>query len=353
MEEGKTGLSLKKMEERLLYYLIDNKISLISPKIYYNLIEYSAVIDFDGYQDKEQFDELLDDLTAKGYFDIYEFDRVIRCPNCDSIDQKMKYNCPQCGSIKVRRFELIEHMDCGFIGERGDFKQNKKSIICPKCSKLLRSNSRAIEIIGVSHICESCGLKFDKPDISSHCQNCKTIFDHTNSNYNTLFTYNTTSQIQDLLPIREIRETLRTMESVFLEHEYNVELEGKIVGKSNKEHTLSIIAEKDDDIIAVDISPWGKVENYTTLLGKKMDITPKDTIMIDLSEEHLLSTMEEIYDIKLFNGKESGFKDKISEYVLELEPQEEEPRGLIDTLLNRNRNTAENEIKIDMKNDED
>jgi hypothetical protein len=46
MEDGKTGLNLENVEERLLYYLIDNKISKISPNVFYNEIEYTSLIDF-------------------------------------------------------------------------------------------------------------------------------------------------------------------------------------------------------------------------------------------------------------------------------------------------------------------
>ncbi|MFC1803141.1 hypothetical protein ACFL0D_04140 [Thermoproteota archaeon] len=334
MEEGKTGLKLENTEEKLLYYLIDNKIKLITPITYYNKIEYDAVKEFEEYVDKNSFDNVLNSLTKKGYLRKTEYDRVIHCPNCDSIDQKLKYNCPQCGSIKARRFELIEHKDCGFVGELSDFKQNRRTMICPKCSTLIRKKGDLYAVIGVSYICDSCGYKFDKPDTSHHCQNCGTIFDYTNSIYNIIHTYNTTPQITELLPVREIRETLRTMESVFLENEYNVELEGMLVGKSKEEHTLSIIAEKNKDTILVDISPWGKVENFTNLLGKKMDLDPKAAIMIDLSEEEKLTPMEEIYNIKVFNGKDLELSQKLRDYIIGLETPEE-PKGFFESFFEK------------------
>ena len=349
MEEGKTGLKLENTEEKLLYYLIDNKIKLITPITYYNKIEYDAVKDFEEYADKNSFDNVLNSLTEKGYLTKTEHDRVIHCPNCDSIDQKIKYNCPQCGSIKVRRFELIEHKDCGFVGELSAFKQNPYTMLCPNCSTLIKKKSDSYSVIGISNICDSCGYKFDKPETSHHCQNCGTIFDYTNSIYEIIYTYTTTLQITELLPVRETRETLRTIESVFLENEYNVELEGILVGKSEEEHTLSINAEKNDDKIIIDISPWGKVENFTNLLGKKMDIDPKAAIMIDLSEDETLTTLEDIYNIKVLNGKDPELSQKLRDYIIELETPEEKPKGFFESFFEKRLN---GDMQAHINNDE-
>ena len=335
MEEGKTGIKLENTEEKLLYYLIDNNIKLITPITYYNKIEYDVVKEFKEYVDKDSLDHVLNSLTDKGYLRKKEHDRVIHCPNCDSIDQKMKYNCPQCGSIKARRFELIEHKECGFIGEMTDFKQNTNTMICPKCKTLIKKNSDSYTVLGVSYICDSCGYKFDKPETSNHCQNCGTIHNDTNSIYKIIYTFNTTPQITELLPVREIRETLRTIEAVFLENEYNVELEGFLVGKSEEKYTLSIIAEKNEGKIIVDISPWGKVDNITNLLGKKMDLEPKAAIMIDLSEEETLSPMENIYNIKVLNGKDPELSQKLSAYLIELEPPKDKPKSFLGTFFEK------------------
>lgn len=326
MEEGKTNIKLELIEELLLYYLIDNKIKEIAPVIYYDVINYDIVKNFDEYHDKETFDELLDGLKDKGYFEKKEYDRVIRCFNCHSVNQQTKYNCPQCKSTRVRRFELIEHTDCGFIGELDEFKEENGDLVCPKCSKEFKENSKAYEVIGISYICDDCGYKFDKPDTSHHCQNCGQIYDYTNSIYTKLYSYTLTDKITELIPVREIRETLRTLEAAFVEKEYEVELEGVLVGKSQEEKILSLIARKEPETIIIDISPWGKQENIITLLGKKMDLEPQEAIMIDLSEENKLAPMEDIYKIKVYHGKDPELSTKISSLIDELNPIPREPR---------------------------
>ena len=274
MEEGKTGIELELTEEKLLYYLIDQKIKVIEPINYYNKIEYDIVKGFEEYKDKKDFDQLLETLTKKGYLSKKEHDRVIHCPNCGSKHHETKYNCPQCESTKVRRFELIEHLDCGYVGELSDFEKTNGHLICPKCSTTFKKNSDAYDVIGISYICDNCGYKFDKPNTTHHCQNCGTIYDYTNSIYTPTYTYQITDKITELLPIREVRETLRALELLFQERGYNVTLEGKLTGRSGEEKTLSVIAEKDPDLFIIDISPWGKVENIINMLGKKMDLEP-------------------------------------------------------------------------------
>jgi transposase-like protein len=335
MEEGKTGIELELNEEKLLYYLIDNKIKVIKSVIYYNKIDYDSVKDFEEYREKKEFDTLLDALTEKGYLSKTEHDRVIHCPNCDSKHHETKYNCPQCNSTKVRRFELIEHLDCGYVGELEEFEKSNGKLICPKCSTMFLRNSGAYEVIGISYICDNCGYKFDKPNTSHHCQNCGTIYDYTNSIYSLIYTYQTTPKITELLPVREIRETLRALEALFLEREYAVTLEGKLIGKSGEEKQLSVIAEKPGNLVIVDISPWGKPDNIINMLGKKMELEPKAAIIVDLSDENTLLPLEDIYKIKVVSGKTPEYITKIGEYLSSLMAPMEEKKTFLGSMFER------------------
>jgi DNA-directed RNA polymerase subunit RPC12/RpoP len=345
MEEGKTGIELELNEEKLLYYLIDYKIKVIEPTIYYDSITYESVKDFEDYKNKKEFDQLLDALTEKDYLSKTEHDRVIQCPNCGSKHHETKYNCPQCNSTRVRRFELIEHLDCGYVGELDEFPREENTLTCPKCSTKFQRNSDAYDVIGISYICDSCGYKFDKPNASHHCQNCGTIYDYTNSIYPLTYTYRITDKITELIPVREVRETLRALEKLFQEREYTVTLEGTLTGKSGEEKLLSVIAEKNPDLIILDISPWGKVDNLINLLGKKMDIEPKTAVMIDLSEENKLKPHEEIYKIKVLSGKDPTYIEKLGEYLDSLDEPIEEKKTFFSSILDRTRKQNQKEKK--------
>ena len=219
------------------------------------------------------------------------------------------------------------------MGELNDFEKSNGNLTCPKCSTIFKKNSDAYDVIGISYICDECGYKFDKPNTSHHCQNCGTIYDYTNSIYTLTYTYRVTDKITELVPVREIRKYLRALEGVLLEYNYDVTLEGKLKGKSGDEKSLSIIAEKPDERIIIDISPWGKADNIINMLGKKMDLEPKAAIVVDLSEEHLLQPLEDIYKVKVITGKDPSYLDKFTEYIESLSEPVEEKKGLLNSLL--------------------
>ena len=337
MEEGKTGIELELNEEKFLYYLIDKKIKEIEPVIYHDRIVYESVKDFEEYKTKKEFDTLLDALTEKEHLSKTEHDRVIHCPNCGSKYHETKYNCPQCNSTRVRRFELIEHLDCGYVGELDEFPREEDTLTCPKCATQFKRNSDAYDVIGISYICDGCGYKFDKPNTSHQCRNCGTTYDYTNSIYPLTFTYRITDKITELLPVREIRETLRALEALFVEKGYEVTLEGTLIGKSGEEKPLSVIASNNPDLFIIDISPWGKVENIINLLGKKMDLEPKEAIIVDLSDEHKLQPLESIYKVKVVNGKDPTYIEKLGEYLDKLNEPVEEKKTFFSSMFDRTR----------------
>ena len=161
--------------------------------------------------------------------------------------------------------------------------------------------------------------------------------------------YTITDKITELLPIREIRETLRELEKLFMEKGYQVILEGTITGKSGEPQTLSVIAENPQYRFIIDISPWGKVENIITLLGKKMDLEPKEAILIDLSENNKLKQLEEIYKVKVESGKDNTYIEKIEEYIDSLIEPVEEKGSFISSVLGTRNNNLRDVVKIKEK----
>jgi transposase-like protein len=332
MSEEKKQIDLEADEERLLNYLVDNEIKEINPTIRYNSISYDLLEDFKRINRVEDINQLLKNLTVKGYFDESEYDRSIFCSNCGSIHKQSKYNCPQCGSIKVKRYELIEHSTCGHIAERKEFLDEEKKLVCPSCSVSTPSTSKKKSegefiVIGTSYACDNCGYKFDKPEVTHLCQNCGTVYDYKDSIYDLQYSYTLTDKITEITPIRQIRDVLRTVESIMLELGYEVKLDRILEGKSGEKRILDIVAEKSDNLFLIDLSHWGKEEDILSLLGKKMDLDAKATVLIDVSGTDTMNHLGEIYEIKVFNGKDPAFSQLFSDYMISFEEQEEKPKG--------------------------
>jgi transposase-like protein len=316
MELEKPTFNLEAAEERLLNYLVDQHIAEIVPVTYYNDIVYDILQNYE-VKEKKQLDALLDSLTEKGYFDKKEYDRVMHCPRCKSIHKITKYNCPQCQSVRVKRHELIEHTNCGYIGEITDFLKPNDEMVCPKCGKDVKhiEGNGDYEVIGTSYECDNCGYKFDKPDTTNYCQNCGKIYDYKNSQYQLVYTYSLTDKITELTPIREVRDVLRSVESILLEKEYEVELEGMFEGKSGEMRPFDLIATRGKDKLVLDISSWGKEQDLMNLLGKKMDIDPRSTILVDITGSEKMIQLADIYKIKVFNAQDPLMAQSFREYI--------------------------------------
>jgi rubrerythrin len=353
MNKKKKQIDLEANEERLLNYLVDNGINKINPTIRYNSINYDGLENFRKINRIEDLNPLLKSLTLKGYFDEIEFDRSIFCPNCGSIHKQTKYNCPRCNSIKVKRYELIEHSTCGYIAERKEFLNEKNKLVCPSCSsqtarktrKAKKKNAGGFKVIGTSYACDKCGYKFDKPEVSHICQNCGTTFDYRNSVYAIQYSYNLTDKIMELIPLRQIREILRTTESILVEYGYEVELDGVIEGKSGEKRVLDILAEKDENILLIDLSHWGEEEDILSLLGKRMEVDAKAALMIYMSGIEKMKQLGEVYRIETFNSNDLDFSEQFSDYLRSLEVIPEKPRGFsLSSILKR---TREPEIELE------
>jgi DNA-directed RNA polymerase subunit RPC12/RpoP len=338
MSEKKIRKKMSVTEESFLNYLIDNDIKDIIPLIQPIGVIYSNVSGFEISED-ERIEDLLISLTAKGFLTEQEYDRSIFCPNCSSIHVYSKLTCPRCNSNKVTRHELIEHPNCGFIGGVSELKKTNRGYICPNCGEILRNKKMDMAtrktdylVIGSSYSCDNCGHKFDKPNTSHHCQNCGTIFDFRQAGYEKSYKYQLTNKIHEITPTRAIRDMIRSIEQSLLENDVQVELEGQLTGKSGEIRNFEIIAEKNKKKIVIDLSPWGKKEDLTNLLGKKMDIDVESTILIDMSGKNVLEPLGEVYQIKIFNGKNPDFNEQLSEYLNTLFREKQESKGFFSQL---------------------
>lgn len=341
MSEEKFREKLTATEERFLNFIIDNDISNINPIIRPDGVIFSGISGFET-SENETIEELLFSLTDKGYFFEQEFDRSIFCPSCGSIHVYSKLNCPRCASYKVNRHELVEHPNCGYIGSIEDLTKNPRGFVCPNCNEIIRNKKIDVArfksdylIIGSSYSCDNCGHKFDKPNNTHHCQECGMVFNFRQASYEKLYNYVLTNKIEELIPSRAIRDILRTIESQLIEKNFQVELNGQITGKTGEIREFDLIAERNNQKMVLEISSWGKKEDILNLLGKKLDVDAKSTVMVDLSGNNTLDELGKVYNIKTFNGKDPEFIESFLEYIKTMFVIRQESKGLFDSLLSR------------------
>ncbi len=193
-------------EESILNTMIAHGIRTITPILTPSGVVYQGLEDFmrENDFDWDNITKTLNSMKKNGYFETKEQTRVIICPKCGSSHVYSKFTCPKCNSIELTRMEILEHSICGYTGVKDDFKNNTQ-IICPKCKiKLSKKRPRknqpsekktTYQIIGSVSECESCALRFEKPNTVQICQHCSTKFTYTNARYETLYSYQIKEEI--------------------------------------------------------------------------------------------------------------------------------------------------------------
>jgi len=339
------ALKLSPMEERVISQLVDKGIRDTKPSRAKGGITYSGLEDLVKEIGGEEVRNLLRNLTQKGLLKESSYDSSIFCPHCNSVNIYSRYSCPQCQSMNVRKVQLIEHLSCGYIGNRAEFYQDK-TLICPKCRteigeyfeaiKKDGDKRKAIRVIGSSFSCDKCGGKFERPQITHTCEGCAASFTYRDANYEQLPSYELTEKIGGLAPNKMLTEATSQIERILVEKGYTVEYNAKLVGKSSVEQSFDIAARRGQRLYLLEISSWGDQNDLISLLGKKMDIDADSVILVDLSGNPTLASLGKPYGIEVLNGKDPSYIEKLSDLISA--PEKEAPRRGLGVFRRRSKN---------------
>jgi predicted RNA-binding Zn-ribbon protein involved in translation (DUF1610 family) len=198
----------------------------------------------------------------------------------------MQLRCPTCGSPKLLRRLVIEHMSCGHIDVNENFVKGDR-LICPKCGKVLRA----------------IGVDYRKPGILYLCSDCRGFFPTPTKSY--MCDGGHAFEEQDLAIIEIIAYKLNTAKRMLLERElvdfesalraladngWLVEVPSKIKGKSGLEHEFSCAiwtreasSKKEVPEIVIDVSQNEEAVDTIPVLvlqAKAIDVGPKETVLI-------------------------------------------------------------------------
>ncbi len=292
-------------------------ISEINPLIT-NEVTYPELSIYFGDEVDKALEVLLKDNIVKGYV----VDRVLKCPECNSMNIRTRYLCPSCGSFNVERVSLLEHLVCGYIGSSRSFRRVGEQQVCPRCGRPLRTVGVDWRVIGTTFECYDCGYMFDEPKVGHVCIPNGHVFDPTNSRYEPVYKYVIDERVLKL--IAEGHLVNATVAHVLEKLGYKVVIEGMVKGLSGVDHKFKVIGFKGHQVIAVDTSnPSSSREFLMQMAAKVLDARPSRAILIVLSEEPLreveplamtlnidlivarnLSELEEVLTKTLSGGKE-------------------------------------------------
>lgn len=246
------------------------------------LKEVSPILDArQGVRYAELQEELLERLYNEGLLRRKQIDNVLTCRSCGGISFMIKYRCPNCESMSLKRGMLIEHMTCGYIDLESTFAN--RGYICPKCKKKLRALGVDYRKIGIQYVCNDCKYMTPNPTQILQCWSCGEIQEVDSAKFVELYTYNLNPDAQatiekltiDFMPIINRMSKLGWV----------VRKDFKIKGRSGVEHIFTLAAWPYEDVsktkpsIVVDLHIGiANENNVLSVYAKSIDTNIKNVI---------------------------------------------------------------------------
>jgi len=194
---------------------------------------------------------ILESLSDKGILKRSFFDKLLRCPRCQSINLRPSIRCPQCGSGHIVRGRVLEHLACRYVGVEDEFRAGGR-YVCPRCKMELRTMGADYQSRGVLRKCRDCGEVFNVPLTNWVCLKCSSISDDDKVDEVSIYSYSLDETKRnwiefDLQPKAQLLEFLR-------QHGYKVTENARVNGRSGAEHCIDMVATRDDGLVSHSIA---------------------------------------------------------------------------------------------------
>jgi uncharacterized OB-fold protein len=275
-EAPKAVSSVRKDERemKLVGAMLEAKVVDIKPQLdfttelgfIYPIIEQS--VSAKGTEVLEILKSLTDKSILKGSF----FDRLLRCPRCQSINLRPSTHCPKCSSGDIVRGRILEHVACGYVGVEDEFAAKGK-YTCPRCKLELRTIGADYRSRGVLRKCRDCGEIFNVPLLKWRCLKCSSLTNEDEIEEVNIYAYTLDESKRNWLEF-ELQPKVQFLE--FLKrHGYEVTENATIKGRSGAEHNIDILATRDDGVIVHNVAIGIEIARDKIELDRILDFDVK------------------------------------------------------------------------------
>jgi predicted RNA-binding Zn-ribbon protein involved in translation (DUF1610 family) len=231
---------------------------------------------------------ILESLAGDGILNRVFFDRLLRCPQCQSINLRPTTHCARCGSGNIVRGRILEHLVCKYTGLEDEFI-SKGKYVCPSCYQVLVSTESNYRSLGLLYKCRECDNIFNLPQLKWKCLKCSSITAEDKVTDITIHSYTFNETKRSWLEF-ELKPKLQLID--FLKQRgYEVSENATIKGRSGAEHNIDILATRDDGIIDYTVAIGIKVAGERIELGeifafddKAYDIGIHDKVLVIVPE---------------------------------------------------------------------
>jgi hypothetical protein len=215
---------------------------------------------------------IVESLTDKGILRRSFFDRLLRCPRCQSINLRPSTHCPKCSSGDVVRGRILEHLACNYVGVEDEFAAKGK-YICPRCKLELRTIGADYLSRGVLRKCRDCGEIFSAPLLKWRCLKCSSLANEDEIGEVNVYAYTLDEAKRNWLEF-ELQPKVRFLE--FLrQHGYKVTQNARVKGRSGAEHSIDILATRDDGVVTHNVAIGVEIARDRIGLDRIMDFDVK------------------------------------------------------------------------------
>jgi hypothetical protein len=134
MAKAKKGKELTEVTQAIELVGNEKAMKLITKMLAGNVLEIHPQLDFTsemGFSypaiekliegESKEVISILESLAANGILNKSFFDRLLRCPQCQSVNLRPTTHCPKCGSGNIARGRILEHLVCNYIGLESEF----------------------------------------------------------------------------------------------------------------------------------------------------------------------------------------------------------------------------------------
>lgn len=223
--------------------------------------------------------EMLEDAVKDNMLERHIYKRMLICPIHMKVLNLPTLHCPQCKSNDIKKINLIEHITCGFIGERDRFN-NAGRLVCPSCStQITEKNSN---MLGAWYICNLCSAKFNAPLILFQCDNHQ--LDITMVDIKDIFYYTVAKGL--IKNEYDVSEMFTTIYQILESKNISVVKMHSIKGRSGVVHTVPLYINdyRGNDIVieyCIDDNDTRISSNtFIQVIIKLMDLQVKHMILI-------------------------------------------------------------------------
>jgi len=215
---------------------------------------------------------IVESLTDKDILKRSFFDRILHCSRCQSINLRPSTHCPKCSSGDIVRGRILEHLACGYIGVEDEFTAKGK-YTCPRCKLEMRTLGADYQSRGVLRKCRDCGEIFNVPLLKWRCLKCSSLANEDEIDEVNIYAYRLDESKRNWLEF-ELQPKVRFLE--FLRrHGYEVTENARVKGRSGAEHSIDMLATRDDGVITHNVAIGVEIARDKIGLDRILDFDVK------------------------------------------------------------------------------